>query len=108
MSDSHCSLLMCDLNQQASDERASQRRSQWILSLIDGSSLKRGPDEVAHKIAASIYYHCFDRANLRSSCGDSGQIALVADIDGYCDDIKIILFFDPANGNGGIQATRIS
>src|SRR6266851_2350917 len=78
-----------------------------ISVLVDGASAEGGPNVIAHKFFAQIFYMCGRRAGGEGLLARGFQVFLLADVADYGDDFAAIVFLEPGNDDGGVQASGI-
>jgi hypothetical protein len=74
---------------------------------VDGAGAKGGPDIVAYKFFAQVFDHRGRGAGGERFLARGFQIFLLADVTDHRDHFAAVIFLEPWNDDGSVQAAGI-
>ena len=90
------------------DQRPGQRGDQRVAVHVEGVGLQRREAELVGVLVAHVGDDRLDRAAVERALADDVHVlAALADVAGDGDHLGAGLLGDPADGHGGVQATRV-
>ena len=96
-----------DFADELGDEGAGQGGGEGIAVLVTGVRFEGGKDEVAGELFLGVDHLCADGADIEGLLPDAVVVALLAEVDGDGVYVHVVVFFHPADGDGGVEPSRI-
>ena len=96
------------LNLMFGDDRPRQRRPQQIFVLIHRARADGGKDIFEQKLLAHVFHHYFRCARSPRLFHHRVKIVALAHIGDHGDDLGAVIFLEPGDDDGSIQAAGIS
>ena len=98
----------CNLDEFFGDNRAGKTRSQQIFFLVSRAGLECREDIIFDKIFCEVGNKNFRRAGLQSLIVNDVKFIALTDIRTNRYDFAAVIFFEPRNNNGRIEAAAVS
>src|SRR5215471_1713648 len=90
-----------------SDHRPGQRCAEKILVLIHRSGAQGGEDVIAEELLAQIFDYNFGGSGLAGLLHHRANVIALANVGDHGDDFTVVVFLEPGNDDGGIEAPRV-
>src|SRR5713101_180845 len=89
------------------DDRARHRSAEQIRVLVDGAGAQSRPNIITHKFFAQIFDVRGRSARGKRFLARGFEIFLLADVADHGDDFATVVFLEPGNDDGGVQAAGV-
>src|SRR5713226_7639226 len=89
------------------DDRARHRSAEQIRVLVDGAGAQSRPNIITHKFFAQIFDVRGRSARGKRFLARGFEIFLLADVADHGNDLAAVVFLEPGNDDGGVQAAGI-
>jgi hypothetical protein len=90
------------------DDRAGERGDHGVGVHVQGVGLQRGHAVLGRELVAGVGHVGLDGAAVEGALPDGLEVLpALPDVDGHGDDLRPRRLPDPADGHGGVQASRV-
>ena len=90
------------------NDRTRHRRTKQVSVFVDGARAQRRPDVMANKFFLQVFDIGRRCTGSESFLARGFQVLLLAHVANHGDDFAAVIFLEPRNDNGGVEAPRIS
>ena len=103
----HRAFLFGNAGQRLGDDRPRHRGTQQVFPFVHRTGFQRGPDVFGNERFPQILHKDLAGAGFDRLLFDKFQVVALADVGAYGDDFVTVVFDQPGNDDGSIQAARI-